>query len=87
MSIIVSILVFGIVIMIHELGHFIMAKRSGIKVNEFSIGMGPQIYGKTIGDTEYSIRALPIGGYVAMEGEDEKSSDPGAFNNKSPFNK
>lgn len=80
MSIIVSILVFGIVIMIHELGHFIMAKRSGIKVNEFSIGMGPQIYGKTIGDTEYSIRALPIGGYVAMEGEDEESDAEGAFN-------
>ncbi|MBQ7903785.1 MAG: site-2 protease family protein [Oscillospiraceae bacterium] len=80
MSIIVSILVFGIVIMIHELGHFIMAKRSGIKVNEFSIGMGPQIYGKTIGDTEYSIRALPIGGYVAMEGEDEESDEEGAFN-------
>ena len=80
MSIIVSILVFGIVIMIHELGHFIMAKRSGIKVNEFSIGMGPQIYGITIGDTEYSVRALPIGGYVAMEGEDEESDAEGAFN-------
>ena len=80
MSIIVSILVFGIVIMIHELGHFIMAKRSGIKVNEFSIGMGPQIYGITIGDTEYSVRAVPIGGYVAMEGEDEESDAEGAFN-------
>ena len=73
-------LVFGVVIMIHELGHFIMAKISGIKVNEFSIGMGPQLYGKTIGDTEYSIRALPIGGFVAMEGEDEESDAEGAFN-------
>lgn len=80
MSIIVSILVFSVVIMIHELGHFIMAKASGIKVNEFSIGMGPQIFGKTVGDTEYSIRALPIGGYVAMEGEDEESDAEGAFN-------
>ncbi len=80
MSIIVSVLVFGVVIMIHELGHFIMAKASGIKVNEFSIGMGPQLFGKTIGDTEYSIRALPIGGYVAMEGEDEESDAEGAFN-------
>lgn len=80
MSIIVSILVFSVVIMIHELGHFIMAKASGIKVNEFSIGMGPQIFGKTVGDTEYSVRALPIGGYVAMEGEDEESDAEGAFN-------
>lgn len=80
MSIIVSVLVFSIVIMIHELGHFIMAKASGIKVNEFSIGMGPQLFGKTIGDTEYSVRALPIGGFVAMEGEDEESDAEGAFN-------
>ena len=80
MSIIVSVLVFSVVIMIHELGHFIMAKVSGIKVNEFSIGMGPQLLGKTIGDTEYSIRAFPIGGFVAMEGEDEESDAEGAFN-------
>lgn len=80
MSIIVSVLVFSVVIMIHELGHFIMAKTSGIKVNEFSIGMGPQLFGKTVGETEYSVRALPIGGYVAMEGEDEESDVEGAFN-------
>ncbi len=80
MSIIVSVLVFSVVIMIHELGHFIMAKTSGIKVNEFSIGMGPQLFGKTVGETEYSVRALPIGGYVAMEGEDEESDAEGAFN-------
>lgn len=80
MSIIVSVLVFSVVIMIHELGHFIMAKTSGIRVNEFSIGMGPQLFGKTVGETEYSVRALPIGGYVAMEGEDEESDVEGAFN-------
>ena len=80
MSIIVSILVFSVVIIIHELGHFIMAKASGIKVNEFSIGMGPQLFGKTIGATEYSVRAFPIGGYVAMEGEDEESDAEGSFN-------
>ncbi|MBQ5327178.1 MAG: site-2 protease family protein, partial [Oscillospiraceae bacterium] len=80
MSILVSILVFSVVIMIHELGHFIMAKASGIKVNEFSIGMGPQLFGKKVGDTEYSVRALPIGGFVAMEGEDEESDAEGAFN-------
>ncbi len=80
MSIIVSILVFSVVILIHELGHFITAKLSGIKVNEFSIGMGPQLFGRTVGDTEYSIRAFPIGGYVAMEGEDEESDVEGSFN-------
>lgn len=80
MSILVSILVFGVVIMIHELGHFIMAKSSGIRVNEFSIGMGPQLFGKKVGDTEYSVRALPIGGYVAMEGEDEESDAEDSFN-------
>ncbi len=79
MSILISILVFGLVVMVHELGHFIMAKNSGIKVNEFSIGMGPQLFGKTIGDTQYSVRALPIGGYVAMEGEDEESDAEGSF--------
>ncbi len=79
MSILVSILVFSVVIMIHELGHFIMAKLSGIKVNEFSIGMGPKIFGVTKGDTLYAVRALPIGGFVAMEGEDEESDREGSF--------
>ncbi|MBQ3588735.1 MAG: site-2 protease family protein [Oscillospiraceae bacterium] len=80
MSIIVSVLVFSVVIIIHELGHFITAKRSGIKVNEFSIGMGPQLFGVTKGDTLYALRLFPIGGYVAMEGEDEESDREGAFN-------
>ena len=79
-SIIVSVLVFGIVIFIHEFGHFIVAKKSGIKVNEFSIGMGPRIFGVQKGETNYSLRALPIGGFVAMEGEDEESDADGAFN-------
>ena len=79
MSFLVSILVFSIVIVIHELGHFIVAKKSGIKVNEFSVGMGPRLAGVKKGETEYSIRALPIGGYVAMEGEDEESDSEGSF--------
>ncbi len=79
MSIIVSILVFSVVILIHELGHFIMAKASGIKVNEFSIGMGPQLVGIKKGDTTYSVRAFPMGGFVAMEGEDEESDREGSF--------
>ena len=74
-----SIFVFSIVIFIHEFGHFIVAKKSGIKVNEFSIGMGPKLFSKTKGETDYSLRALPIGGFVAMEGEDEESDAEGSF--------
>lgn len=76
------IFVFLMVIVLHEFGHFIVAKLVGIKVNEFSVGMGPRIFHKKKGETDYSIRALPIGGYVKMEGEDENSSDPRSFNNK-----
>lgn len=64
-----SVLVFGAVIAIHELGHFGAAKLSGIQVNEYSIGMGPTLFKKIIGSTQYTLRLLPIGGYVAMEGE------------------
>ena len=69
----VAILFFGIVIMFHELGHFLFAKLFKVKVNEFSIGMGPAIFKKKKGDTNYAVRILSIGGYVSMEGEDEDS--------------
>lgn len=82
-TLISSLLVFLLVVMLHEFGHFAVAKLSGIKVNEFSIGMGPKIYQKQKGETFYSIRALPVGGYVAMEGEEDNSHDPRAFNNVS----
>lgn len=82
MSIIVAILVFGVIIVIHEAGHFTAAKLCGVRVNEFSIGMGPRLLGWGKGETKYSLRVLPIGGYVSMEGEDENSSDPRAFGNK-----
>ncbi len=82
-TLISSLLVFLLVVMLHEFGHFSIAKLSGIKVNEFSIGMGPKIYQKQKGETFYSLRALPVGGYVAMEGEEENSHDPRAFNNVS----
>lgn len=75
-----AILIFLIVILIHELGHFIVAKSVGIKVNEFAIGMGPKIFQKQKGETKYTLRLLPIGGYVSMEGEDEDSADPRSFN-------
>jgi regulator of sigma E protease len=82
MTIIWAIVIFCFLIFVHEFGHFITAKSVGIKVNEFAIGMGPVIFKKKKGDTEYSLRAFPIGGYVKMEGEEDNSDDPHAFNNK-----
>jgi regulator of sigma E protease len=84
MMIIYAILIFCLLIFVHELGHFISAKAVGIRVNEFALGMGPLLFSFKKGDTEYSLRALPIGGYCKMEGEDEESHDAAAFNNR-PF--
>lgn len=79
-TLLIAIVVFGALIFIHELGHFLTAKWSGIKVNEFSIGMGPKLWGWQKGETLYALRLLPIGGYVSsMEGEDEESDEPRAF--------
>ena len=83
----VAILFFGVIIIIHEFGHFICAKLFDVKVNEFSIGMGPAILKRQKGETQYSLRLLPIGGYVSMEGEDEDSEDERAFNNKKVWQK
>ena len=80
--IIAAILIFGVLIAVHELGHFLAAKACGVRVNEFSIGMGPTILHRTKGDTTYSLRLLPIGGFCAMEGEEEDSNDPTALNNQ-----
>ena len=77
--ILLAILIFGFLIFIHELGHFICAKLSGVQVNEFALCMGPAIFQKTWGETTYSLRLIPIGGYCAMEGEDEESDNPRAF--------
>ncbi len=82
-SIIISLLVFGVIIAIHEFGHFIVAKLCGIRVNKFAIGMGPVIFKKQGKETEYSLRLLPVGGFCAMEGEDADSNDPRAFSKKS----
>lgn len=87
MNIIISLIVFGILVLFHEFGHFIVAKKAGVKIHEFAIGMGPKIYSYKGDETEYSLRLLPIGGYVRMEGEDEESSDPRSFNNKNIFQK
>ena len=80
-----AILIFCILIFVHEFGHFITAKVSGMTVHEFSIGMGPRILGFTKGETAYSLRILPLGGFVRLEGEDGESGDPNAFCNKSAF--
>ena len=77
--VILAILIFGVLIATHELGHFATAKLLGVKVNEFAVGMGPAIFKKQKGETLYSIRVLPIGGYCAMEGEDDDSGDPRSF--------
>lgn len=81
MRIVLAVVLFLLLIVFHEFGHFIVAKKSGIKVNEFAVGMGPLIYSKEKGETTYSFRAIPIGGYCAMEGEDDESSDPRSFDN------
>ena len=77
-----AIFLFGVLIAIHEFGHFSFAKLFKVKVNEFALGMGPKIFSKKKGETAYSLRLLPVGGFVSMEGEDEESADEGAFNNK-----
>ncbi len=87
MTIIYAIIMFCLLIFIHELGHFMAAKACGVKVNEFALGMGPAIFKKQKGETLYALRAIPIGGYCAMEGEDEESEDARAFNNKPAWKK
>lgn len=77
-----AILIFGVLIAVHEFGHFTAAKLSGVKVEEFSIGMGPAIFKKKRGETLYALRCIPIGGYCAMTGEDGESDDPRAFGNQ-----
>ena len=77
--ILLAILMFGLLIAVHELGHFATAKFLGVRVNEFAVGMGPLLLKKQKGETLYTIRLFPIGGYCAMEGEDEDSNDPRAF--------
>ena len=77
--ILAAILIFGVLVAVHELGHFLAAKLCGVKVNEFSIGMGPALWTKEKGETWYSLRALPLGGFCAMEGEDEDTGDERAF--------
>lgn len=80
--ILIAVLFFGVIITIHEFGHFIFAKLFGVKVNEFAIGMGPTIFKKQGKETKYALRLFPIGGFVSMEGEEEESEDSRAFCNQ-----
>lgn len=79
MSVLFAILLFSVLIFVHELGHFAAAKLSGVQVNEFSMFMGPALWKKQVGETLYAIRLIPIGGYCAMEGEDGGSDNPRSF--------
>ena len=81
-AIIAAVLLFCLLVASHEFGHYASAKLLGVRVNEFSIGMGPLLWQKTKGETEYSIRALPIGGYCKIEGEDGDSEDDRSFGKK-----
>lgn len=81
----IAILLFVVLIIIHEFGHFIAAKLLGVRVNEFAVGFGPKIFSKQWGETKYSLNLIPFGGYCAMEGEDETSQDSRAFCNKKPW--
>ena len=79
MTVVFAIALFSFLIFIHEFGHFITAKLSGVQVNEFAMFMGPAIWKKQVGETLYSIRCIPIGGYCAMEGEDQDTDNPRSF--------
>ncbi len=79
---IIGILLFELIIFLHELGHFLTAKKCGVKVNEFALGMGPKLIKFRKGETLYSLRLFPIGGFCSMEGEDGESDDSRAFSKK-----
>lgn len=87
MAILITIIGFGIMILLHELGHFIAAKRFGVLVHEFAIGMGPKLFSFGKGETQYSLRLFPIGGYVRLEEEEEgeKNDNPRSFSNLAPI--
>lgn len=83
MKIIIALLVFSVIIIFHELGHFLLAKRAGVTVTEFSLGMGPRLLSFQAGGTRYSWRLLPFGGSCMMLGEDEGDEGEGTFGSKS----
>ena len=83
LGIIVAIISFLLLVVSHEFGHMIVGKLCGVRVDEFSVGMGPLIFKKQKGETQYSLRAIPLGGYCKFNEDDEESDDPRAFINAS----
>ena len=83
MKILIAIIVFSVIILFHELGHFLLAKKNGIKVLEFSLGMGPRLLSTEKGETRYSLKLFPIGGSCMMAVEDDDDTSEGSFNNAS----
>ena len=83
MTIFAAVLIFSFIVIIHELGHFLAAKKAGIEVVEFSLGMGPRLLSYRGRQTRYSLKLLPIGGSCMMKGEDNEESEEGSFNSKS----
>ncbi|WP_010168597.1 M50 family metallopeptidase [Candidatus Epulonipiscium viviparus] len=83
--VIIFVIIFATIVVVHEWGHFIAAKKCGVAVNEFAIGMGPKLWSTKKEETLYTIRLLPIGGYCAMEGENEQSNNPMSLMSKSPL--
>lgn len=82
-TLLVFILILGLLVFVHELGHFLVAKRSGVRVEEFAFGFRPRIWGKKIGETQYAINLIPLGGYVRLYGEQSKETGPRSFRSKS----
>jgi len=76
LSLISLIVVLGVLIFVHEAGHFLVARLFGVGVEKFSLGFGPRIFGKTVGRTDYRVSAIPLGGYVKMVGEDPDTELP-----------
>ena len=83
MGIIIAVLLFSFIIIFHELGHFLLAKKNGIRVDEFSLGLGPTLLGKQIGETKFSLKLLPFGGACMMGEDDADDLSEGSFNSKS----
>ncbi len=86
-TIIFAILFFSLIILVHEAGHLLTAKLFHVQVHEFAIGMGPKLFSKQLGETRYSVRAIPVGGFCSMEGEDEASDSDGSFSAKPWYQK
>ncbi len=83
-TLLVFLIILGVMVFVHELGHFLVAKRNGVKVEEFAFGFRPRLWSKTVGETTYAINLVPLGGYVKMFGESDNKTGPRSFKSKKP---